>query len=354
MAKSLSLGPVMLDVAGIVLVAEEREKLHHPLVGGVILFARNFQSVSQLIELTQTIHGLRNPPLLIAVDHEGGRVQRFKEGFTILPPMQELGKIWKTHPQKSKQWAHEIGYVLATELRACGVDFSFTPVLDLDYGESEIIGNRSFHRDPDITSELAHHLIIGLREGGMPSVGKHFPGHGYVSADSHTELPVDNRNFADIELEDLIPFRRLIEYGLTAIMPAHVVYPKVDPYPAGFSKVWLQDILRNQLRFEGVIFSDDLNMEGAMGSGDMAQRTEAALTVGCDIALICNNPAGANQVLDQLVWDMPAVSLARLARMHGHAHPDSWSMLRERNRYVAAIRGISAIGVVDGDLPLDV
>lgn len=352
MAKALSLGPIMLDIAGMELAPEEREKLLHPLVGGVILFARNFHSIVQLSELTQSIHALRTPPLLISVDHEGGRVQRFKEGFTILPPMRELGTIWTSHPKKSKYWAREIGYVLASELRACGVDFSFTPVLDIDHGESTVIGDRSLHRDPEVVSELAHQLILGLKEGGMASVGKHFPGHGYVIADSHTELPVDNRSFADIESEDLLPFKRLIDYGLTAIMPAHVVYPQVDKFPAGFSKIWLKDILREELAFEGVIFSDDLNMEGAVVAGDIMQRVNVALTAGCDLALICNNPEAAERVLDCFSWNAPAVSVARLARMHGHTRPDSWSRLRESRRYISSIRGIGSIGVADGELPL--
>ena len=247
-------GPVMLDVLGKTLTAEDEARLRHPLVGGVILFARNYESPSQLAELTASIHALRTPPLLIAVDHEGGRVQRFREGFTKIPPMRELGKVWDEHPKRAKHLAQQAGFVLASELRACGVDFSFTPVLDVDYGSSSVIGDRAFHCDPQAIAELAHSLLLGLKQGGMPTVGKHFPGHGFVQADSHLEIPVDERSYTDIELCDLIPFRQMVNFGLTAVMPAHVIYPKVDPRPAGFSKVWLKDILRGRTGFRGMHF----------------------------------------------------------------------------------------------------
>jgi len=236
----MGLGPVMLDVLGTQLTAEDEARLIHPLVGGVILFARNYQSPGQLTELTAAIHALRTPPLLIAVDHEGGRVQRFREGFTKIPAMRELGRIWDAHPQRARHLAQQAGYVLAAELRACGVDFSFTPVLDVDYGQSSVIGDRAFHSDPQAIAELAHSLLLGLKQGGMHSVGKHFPGHGYVKADSHLDIPVDEREFVDIEMSDLIPFRRMVDCGLAAVMPAHVIYPKVDSRPAGFSPVWLK------------------------------------------------------------------------------------------------------------------
>lgn len=259
----MGLGPVMLDVAGTQLTLEDEARLLHPLTGGVILFKRNYESPDQLIALTTAIRALRTTPLLIAVDHEGGRVQRFREGFTRIPPMRELGKIWDAHPQRARHLAQQAGYVMAAELRGCGVDFSFTPVLDVDYGQSSVIGDRSFHSDPQAISELAHSLLLGLKQGGMHTVGKHFPGHGYVKADSHLAIPVDEREFVDIEQCDLVPFRQMIHFGLTAIMPAHVIYPKVDSRPAGFSPVWLQKILRQQMAFEGCIFSDDLSMEGA-------------------------------------------------------------------------------------------
>ncbi|HUW75942.1 MAG TPA: beta-N-acetylhexosaminidase, partial [Gallionella sp.] len=209
----MGLGPVMLDVLGTQLTAEDEVRLMHPLVGGVILFARNYQSPGQLAELTAAIHSLRTPPLLIAVDHEGGRVQRFRAGFTKIPPMRELGKIWDGHPQRARHLAQQAGYVLAAELRACGVDFSFTPVLDVDYGQSSVIGDRALHSDPQAIADLAHSLLLGLKQGGMHSVGKHFPGHGYVRADSHLAIPVDEREFVDIEMCDLIPFRRMVDCG---------------------------------------------------------------------------------------------------------------------------------------------
>ncbi|HEY8622445.1 MAG TPA: beta-N-acetylhexosaminidase, partial [Casimicrobiaceae bacterium] len=236
-------GPVMLDVVGFELEAEDRERIAHPLTGGVILFARNYESARQLDALTQAIRGLRDPPPLIAVDHEGGRVQRFRDGFTELPPMRTLGQRWDHDALGAAREAERCGRVMASELAAHGVDFSFTPVLDLDYGPSSVIGDRAFHRDPAAVGELAGALCRGLRACGMAAVGKHFPGHGFVAADSHTETPVDNRALALLEKDDLVPFRVLIGDGLEGIMPAHVVYPAIDPRPAGFSDVWLRTIL---------------------------------------------------------------------------------------------------------------
>ena len=348
----MGIGPVMLDVAGTTLTAEDEARLRHPLVGGVILFSRNYQSTRQLIELTTSIHALRSPPLLIAVDHEGGRVQRFRDGFTRIPPMRELGKIWDEHPKRAKHLAQQAGYVLAAELRACGVDFSFTPVLDVDYGSSGVIGDRAFHSEPQAIAELAHSLLQGLRQGGMHTVGKHFPGHGFVRADSHLEIPVDERTYTDIELSDLIPFRQMVNFGLTAVMPAHVIYPKVDSQPAGFSKKWLKDILRGELGFEGCIFSDDLSMEGATVAGGIVQRAEAALNAGCDMVLVCNKPASADELLDGLKWEMPVTSKARLAQMRGRPHPLTESQLHEQAEFVQALHGIATIGPGTGELPL--
>ena len=348
----MSIGPVMLDVAGKTLSAEDEARLRHPLVGGVILFTRNYESPGQLAELTASIHALRTPHLLIAVDHEGGRVQRFRQGFTRIPPMRELGKVWDEHPKRARHLAQQVGYVMASELRACGVDFSFTPVLDVDFGTSSVIGDRAFHSDPEVIAELAHSLLTGLKQGGMPTVGKHFPGHGFVCADSHREIPVDERSYTDIELCDLIPFRRMVNYGLTAVMPAHVIYPKVDPRPAGFSKVWLKDILRGELGFEGCIFSDDLSMEGATVAGGIVQRAEAALNAGCDMVLVCNKPDSADELLAGLKWDMPAQSKARLAQMHGHTHPWSLVQLHENADFVRALHDVAGIGMHEGELPL--
>ncbi len=345
-------GPVMLDVAGKKLTPEDELRLRHPLVGGVILFARNYDSPSQLVELTSGIRALRSPPLLIAVDHEGGRVQRFRNGFTRIPPMRELGRVWDEHPKRARHLAQQTGFVLASELRACGVDFSFTPVLDVDYGESTVIGDRAFHSDPQAIAELAHSLLMGLRQGGMPAVGKHFPGHGFVRADSHLEIPVDERNFTDIELSDLIPFQQMVNYGLTAVMPAHVIYPRVDPRPAGFSKVWLKDILRGELGFEGCIFSDDLSMEGATVAGGIVQRAQAALNAGCDMVLVCNKPESADELLAGLEWTMPAPSRSRLAQMHGRPHPKTLMQLHEEAEFVKALHEVAGIGMREGELPL--
>jgi len=347
----MSLGPVMLDLLGTQLTPQEEEKLHHPLVGGVILFARNYESTSQLAALTAAIHAVRSPSLLIAVDHEGGRVQRFRVGFTKIPPMRDLGKIWDINPRRARHLAQQAGYVLAAELRGCGVDFSFTPVLDMDYGKSSVIGDRAFHADPQAIAELAHSLLLGLKQGGMHSVGKHFPGHGFVSADSHLDIPVDDRAFVDIELADIIPFEQMIHYGLTAVMPAHVIYPKVDSQPAGFSPIWLKKILRDQLGFTGCIFSDDLSMQGAAVAGGIVQRAEAALNAGCDMVLVCNDPESVDELLQNLHWEMPAASRARLALMRGKAQPDSLARLHEQSGFLKALEEVVAIGIGNQELP---
>ncbi len=348
----MGFGPVMLDVLGTTLTAEDEARLKHPLVGGVILFKRNYKSPAQLAQLTAAIHAVRTPPLLIAVDHEGGRVQRFRDGFTKIPAMRELGKIWDVQPHKARHLAQQAGYVLAAELRGCGVDFSFTPVLDMDYGQSTVIGDRAFHSEPQAIAELAHSLLQGLRQGGMHTVGKHFPGHGYVVADSHLDIPVDDREFVDIELADLIPFKQMISYGLTAVMPAHVIYPKVDARPAGFSPVWLKQILREQLGFEGVIFSDDLSMEGATVAGGIVQRAEAALQAGCDMVLVCNKPESADELLNGLQWEMPITSRARLTHMRGTAHAIGLSQLHEHPVFLKALEEVASIGMSNTELPL--
>jgi beta-N-acetylhexosaminidase len=346
------MGQVMLDVLGKTLLPEDEARLSHSLVGGVILFGRNYESPRQLAELTAAIHALRSPPLLIAVDHEGGRVQRFREGFTHIPAMRELGKVWDAHPKRAKHLAQHAGYVLAAELRAHGVDFSFTPVLDVDFGVSSVIGDRAFHSDPQAIADLAHSLMQGLRHGGMAAVGKHFPGHGHVRADSHVELPVDERSYTDIELCDLIPFRQMVDYGLAAVMPAHVIYPKVDSLPAGFSSIWLKKVLRGELGFEGCVFSDDLSMEGATFAGDIVQRAEAALDAGCDMVLVCNRPDLADELLAGLKWEMPAASRVRLAHMRGRPHPEMLPQLHEQPEYLKAVHELATVGAASGELPL--
>jgi beta-N-acetylhexosaminidase len=296
-------GPVFLDVEGFALTAVERERLVHPLTGGVVLFARNFASPAQLRALTAEVHALRTPPLLIGVDHEGGRIQRFRQGFTAIPAMRTLGEQWDHDIAAAARSATRLGWTLASELRAHGIDFSFAPVLDLDYGRSAVIGDRAFHRNPNAIAHLGCALAAGLRAGGMSAVGKHFPGHGHVAADSHLEIPVDERSLDAIAAADLVPFGALVQQGLEAVMPAHVVYPAVDGEPAGYSRVWLQRILRQRLGFDGMVFSDDLGMAGARGAGDMIARADAAFTAGCDMVLVCNDPAAASLLLER--WRPP-------------------------------------------------
>ena len=339
----MSLGPIMCDIAGTELTIDDKRRLQHPMIGGVILFTRNYSSRKQLKKLIAEIHSLSTPSLLIAVDHEGGRVQRFGYDFTGLPAMRKLGEIWDEHPFRACQLATATGRVLAAELRACGVDLSFTPVLDIDYGQSSIIGNRAFHREPKAIGELAHSLMQGLELGGMGAIGKHFPGHGYIQEDSHIEMPVDKRNYADIKMDDLIPFREMIKQGLAGIMPAHVIYPKIDSQPAGFSTVWLQKILRSELEFDGCIFSDDLSMEGAVVAGNIVQRAEIALNAGCDMVLVCNDPHATDKLLSELQWEMPAASLARLDRMRGRPNPDSIDKLRENEAFVSSVLEVEQI-----------
>jgi beta-N-acetylhexosaminidase len=349
---AVPLGPVVIDVAGPDLDDEDRRRLAHPLTGGVILFARNYQGPERLQRLTAAIHAVRDPPLIIAVDHEGGRVQRFKQGFTMLPPMRSLGIEWDRNRQEGRRLAHETGYVLAAELRAHGVDLSFTPVLDVDHGASSVIGDRAFHSDPEAVADLAGALVQGLKEGGMAAVGKHFPGHGYVRADSHLELPLDERPYADIEAADLVPFVRLMRAGLPAIMPAHVVYSRIDARPAGFSAAWLKRILRDELGFDGLVFSDDLSMQGARSVGGITERVEAALAAGCDMVLVCNDPVAVDELYGRFSFAMPAVGLARLARLHGRSGSDSMIRLREEARYVEALHAIAGVGQGSGELPL--
>lgn len=334
----MSTGIVMLDLAGLSLSVEDQERLKHPLTGGVILFSRNYVSPKQLCELTAEIHALREPPLLIAVDQEGGRVQRFQTGFTRLPEMRRLGECWNDNPQHARRLAWQLGYVLAAELKACGVDISFTPVLDLDYGLGCVIGDRSLHRDPQAVSELAHELMLGMRQASMPAVGKHFPGHGAIAEDTHIETAIDPRDFADIEMSDLLPFQRMIDFGLAGIMAAHVIYPAVDAYPAGFSRKWLQEVLRHRLGFEGCIFSDDLSMRATSSYGDIVERANLALQAGCDMVLVCNDGAAADQVLDGLQSEISAISMARLARMRGHRSRISLDWLHSTPQYVEAVK----------------
>ena len=326
-------GPLMIDIAGLDLSGLDRERLAHPLVGGVILFKRNYQDPQQLTAQCAAIHALRSPALPIAIDHEGGRVQRCRTGFTHVPPMRRLGQLWDRAAAEARTAAADIGYLLAAELRACGVDYSFTPVLDLDWGPSGVIGDRAFHRNPDAVSELAGALIEGLRSAGMGCCGKHFPGHGWVAADSHLAIPVDERGLVEME-PDLTPYRRL---KLDGVMPAHVIYPKVDHRPAGFSPVWI-NMLRKEFAFDGVIFSDDLSMEGASFAGDMVQRADAAWTAGCDVLLVCNAPDAVASVLENWKPGHDPVRSARLARL---APATGWQ--QDAARYAAGKAAVESI-----------
>lgn len=339
----MSLGPVMLDLEGPRLQPEEKELLRHPRVGAVLLFSRNYESPAQLRQLLAEIHALRHPRLLVAVDHEGGRVQRFREGFTHLPPARLLGDVHDADPGRARRLAESCGWLMAIELRAAGVDFSLAPVLDLDRGLGRVIGDRAFHRDPEVVAGLARAYISGMHRAGMAATGKHFPGHGGVEGDSHTSLPEDPRDLTDLELADLIPFRRLVETELAAVMPAHVVYPRVDPQPAGYSRFWLKEVLRGRLGFQGLVFSDDLSMEGAAGAGDMTARAEAALEAGCDMVLVCNDRAGAARVVEGLKAGDDAVLHARLARMHGRHTVEPAALHRDPTWREAArvLRGLA-------------
>ena len=338
----MSLGPVMLDLQGLELTLEDRERLRHPLVGGVILFSRNYHSPEQIETLVRAIHALRTPQLLVAVDHEGGRVQRFRESFTALPPIRELGRIHDDNPKRAKRLAETSGWLMATELRAIGVDFSFAPVLDLDRGVSRVIGDRAFHNHPETVANLAHAYMRGMHRAGMAATGKHFPGHGAVAADSHLALPVDERRLVDIQSEDMVPFERMIHYGIEGIMPAHVVFPRVDAFPAGYSNTWLRKILRAQLGFQGVIFSDDLSMEGAKVAGDVVARAKIALSAGCDMVLVCNDVQSADRVLNGLGAHDDPVSHLRLVRMHGRENPTRMALAQDHT-YRDAVRAVTGI-----------
>lgn len=341
----MAAGPVMLDLAGVQLGDDERSLLLHPLVGGVILFSRNFESAAQLSALTAQIHGLR-PSLLVATDQEGGRVQRFRNGFTSLPPMRTMGSAWDRQPQQGRTLAHAAGLVLALELRACGVDFSFTPVLDLDYGTSEVIGDRAFHRDADTVTELSAALISGLRDGGMANVGKHFPGHGFVAADSHHAVPIDSRRLEEIG-PDLLPYRAHRHTGLLAVMPAHVIYERLDSRPAGFSRFWLHDMLRGEVGFDGAVFSDDLCMEGASVAGDIVERAQAAAWAGCDMVLVCNKPDAARELLGR--WQ-PAENPGRALRLEAlrpRGPTPALATLAQRPDYRSARAALDALAVME-------
>jgi beta-N-acetylhexosaminidase len=343
----------MVDLAGFELADQERDMLHHPQVGGVILFTRNFASMNQISQLVNAIHAVRDPQLLVAVDQEGGQVQRFREGFMRIPPAQRFGAHYDQNPKQAQALAETAGWIIAVELRAIAVDFSFTPVLDLSHGISGVIGDRAYHRSPEVVADLAHHVMLGMRRAGMQAVAKHFPGHGAVREDSHEQLPIDGRRVVDIMSDDLLPFERMIHYGLSGIMPAHVIYTQADSQPAGYSSFWLKTVLRKQLGFQGAIFSDDLNMAAAHGVGSCAERAKAALEAGCDMVLICNDPTGANNALEALEgYDNPASQL-RLARFHGHRRLN-YTDLRMSQEWQSAVRTIQSFSDNPSNLELNV
>jgi beta-N-acetylhexosaminidase len=313
-------------------------RLSHPAVGGIILFARNYACPEQLERLCAEIHALRSPRLPIGIDHEGGRVQRCREGFTRLPAMRSIGDIWDANPAKAKEMALAIGYVLAAELRLHGVDLSFTPVLDLDWGRSSVVGTRAFHGKPEVVAELAGALIAGLRQAGMIACGKHFPGHGWVEADSHVAIPVDERGLEQLAA-DMLPYRKLV---LDAVMPAHVSYPEIDSKSAGFSNYWI-DILRNDIKFNGVVFSDDLSMEGASVAGDILARATAAYRAGCDMLLVCNSPDSVGDLLARWQEPIDPVRSARIERLLPTMAAPTASALRTDPLYLAGVSFAEAL-----------
>ncbi|MCW8887984.1 MAG: beta-N-acetylhexosaminidase [Gammaproteobacteria bacterium] len=351
----MPLGPVMIDLVGTAISDQEREWLANPLVGGVILFTRNYESLEQLEALVADIHASskRMAPLLVAVDHEGGRVQRFREGFTRLPAAAEIGAIYRSDRKRGRRLAEQAGWVMASELRAVGVDFSFAPVLDIDYGVSSVIGDRAFYDSADGVADLATNFVAGMKQAGMSAVGKHFPGHGAVEVDSHLALPVDERPLVDITMADLIPFERLIANGLSGIMPAHILYSSIDRDLAGFSPFWLQHVLRGQMQFQGVIFSDDLSMGGATGAGNITQRASKALEAGCDMVLVCNDPSSIATLLDELIYEQDAVHNIRLVRLHGR-HKITLNKLHADPHWTQSVHALSRIqDHASGSLDLD-
>ena len=317
----MSLGPLMIDLQGTSITPEERELLRHPLVGGVILFTRNYVDPQQLTELVAGIHAERNPPLIVAVDQEGGRVQRFIPGFSRLPPARLIGHAFDQDPKGGLELARRMGWLMASELRSHGVDISFAPVVDLDYGVNEAIGSRAFHKRSEVVGQLAVAYMHGMRDAGMAATAKHFPGHGAVTADSHHTLPVDRRELVDMA-DDLSPYRRLIANGVPSVMVAHIVFPALDTAPASLSSSWIRDVLRGELGFQGVVFADDLSMGGAAAAyGDVVTRAQTALAAGCDMLPVCNNRTSVLALLDGLKVEPQPASRLRLVRLHGREHP---------------------------------
>jgi beta-N-acetylhexosaminidase len=335
----MSLGPLMVDVAGLALSDEDRQVLRHPLVGSVILFTRNYADPMQLRALVAEIRAVRTPALLVAVDHEGGRVQRFRQGFSSLPPARRIGQAFDAESGRGLLMAQELGWLMAAELLAHGLDFSFAPCVDLDYGLSEIIGDRAFHARAEVVAQLSGAYMRGMRDAGMAATAKHFPGHGAVVSDSHLALPVDRRELADLTAE-LTPYRRLIANGIAAVMVAHVLFPAVDTAPASFSRRWICDVLRGELGFSGAVFTDDLSMAGAAVMGSLTERAERALAAGCDVLPVCNDRAGLLRLLQEFRPAPDPASALRLVRMRGrgtlHARAGGFDALTEDARWQSA------------------
>lgn len=328
----------MLDVEGRELTPADRALLREPAVGGVILFSRNYESPSQIADLVAAIRSLRSPPLLIAVDHEGGRVQRFRDGFSAIPPMRRIGRQHDSDPDAALSLAKTAGWLIASELRAMDIDLSFTPCVDLDWGVSEIIGNRAFHRKPNVVGDLASAFCNGLRSAGMASVAKHFPGHGAVVADSHDQLPVDRRNYGDL-LDDMRPYEKLIsKRQLAGVMIAHIVYAETDPLPASFSPYWIREQLRHSLGYDGAVLCDDLSMKATESMGSMPKRARLALEAGCDMVLVCNDRPAAGATVAALRDFSNPLSLVRLARLHGTGNVMRESLLASEEWHIAADR----------------
>jgi beta-N-acetylhexosaminidase len=336
----MTYGFVMLDIASTYLSAEDKEVLQHPQVGGIILFTRNYESPQQLVELIREIRLLKPQNLLIAADQEGGRVQRFREGFVSLPSPGTIGRHYVAQPEKTRELAKIAATVMCCELLAVGMDFSFAPILDLYFPLSKVIADRAWHADFNIVTELADCYITSMHAAGMAATGKHFPGHGSIVEDSHLETPNDLRDLAEIYAKDLQPFLQLSP-KLDAIMPAHIIFPNIDPYPAGFSKFWLQDVLRQRLKFQGVIFSDDLSMEGAGIAGDHIARAEQALMAGCDMVLVCNNRPAALQVLENIKNTGDTLRQQRLANMQARKHYE-WHMLHQTQTWHSMVEKLQA------------
>lgn len=337
------LGPLIIGIEGTRLTDNDLRRLRSDNVGGVILFTRNYESRAQLTALCDSIHSLRAPSLPIFVDHEGGRVQRFREGFTAIPSMRRLSQAYDKNPLEALKAARACGYVLAAELRACGVDVSFTPVLDLDHGRSEVIGDRSLGRDAHTVTQLAAAKLHGMQMAGMQGCGKHFPGHGWAHADSHFEQPVDERPLADILAQDAAPYGFLGASVIASVMPAHVVYTAVDSQPAGFSRVWLQDVLRQQLAYRGVIISDDLGMAGAHSAGHVVNRARLALNAGCDALLACNDFAEIDALVESGIAHVDAQSSARMERLTPRMVTPDFDTLAKQPDYVDALNLIQQL-----------